>query len=77
MILAIADKNGAVGVHKQPVQTGEFAGKWISIWAIALFTGAGNQFQISSFDVDHSQRMTLGVGEIDVTIRRDSNSFGS
>src|SRR6266516_291925 len=77
MVFAVADENGSVSVHEDSVRPRQSALQRIAFRAVAAFASASHQFNGSFANVDHADAVTLGIGEIDLTIRRDADSFGS
>lgn len=77
MRFAVADEDAAVFVDEDAVESRHFALERVAIGAVAFFTGAGDQFEVTGFGVDHSDGMAFGVGEEDVSVRVDGDAFGA
>src|SRR5882672_10460355 len=72
---AVADENGAVGIHKDPVRPGELAFERVAGGAIAARAGAGDEGNGAAFHINHADDMILGIGEIDIAVGRNGEAF--
>ena len=75
MRLAVADVERAIGSRKQPVRTRELALQRIVFGTVASRAGAKDRRDRAAVEIDATNRVILGVGEIES--RPDSASpFG-
>src|SRR5207247_121167 len=77
MVFAIADENGSVCVHEDSVRPRQFAFQRIAIRAIAAFASARHQFNGSLPNIDHTDAMAFGIGEVAFSVRSNADSLRS
>ncbi len=77
MRLAVADEDAAVFVDEDAVEACHFALERVAVGSVAFFAGAGDEFEVAGFGVDHSDGMAFGVGEEDVSVGVDGDAFGA
>ena len=73
MSLAVSDENGSISVDKYAVGSCHRTDEGIAIRPVASFTCAGDEFHPACFLVNHPDRVTLGVGQIDISVRADAD----
>ena len=72
---AVADENRSVPVDKDAVRTRHLTRQRIAIRPVSFGAGSRYQFNRLLANVDHPDRMAFGVGQIDVAVRRDAQTF--
>src|SRR5262245_50669755 len=72
---AVADENRTVAVNEDAVRTRHLTRQWIAIRSISFGAGSCYQFNRLFANVNHPDRMAFGVGQIDVAVRRDAQTF--
>ena len=75
--LAVADVDAAVFVGVDAVGAGHFAFEGVGGGAVAFFAGAGDEFDVAGFGVDHADGVAFAVGEPDVALCVDGDAFGA
>src|SRR5687768_12545948 len=75
VIFRVADVNRVVGVDVDAMGAGEFTIVRRAVRAITLLSRAGDEVEVSGRDVDHADRVRLGVDEINVVVRTDRDAF--
>src|SRR2546426_142958 len=77
MCFGIANKDRAVAVNKDTVRTSELALEWIRVGTIAWGSCASNQVDGAIALVDFSDDVIFRIGEIDVAVGRNTETFRS
>ena len=77
MGFAVADIDAAVFVGVDAVGAGHFAFEGVGGGAVAFFAGAGDEFDVAGFGVDHADGVAFAVGEPDVALCVDGDAFGA
>jgi hypothetical protein len=74
---AVADVDATVFVGVDAVGAGHFAFEGVGGGAVAFFAGAGDEFDVAGFGVDHADGVAFAVGEPNVACGVDSDAFGA
>src|SRR5262245_51130507 len=72
---AVADENRTVAVNKDAVRTRHLTRQRIAIRSVSFGAGSRDQFNRIFSNVNHPDRMAFGVGQIDVAVWRDAQTF--
>src|SRR5262245_49262544 len=72
---AVADENRTVAVNKDAMRTRHLTRQRIAIRSVSFGPGSSDQFNRLFANVNHPDRMAFGVGQIDVAVRRDAQTF--
>src|SRR5262245_4945988 len=72
---AVADEDRAVAVNEDAVRTRHLARQRIAIRSVSFGAGSRDQFNCLFANVNHSDRMAFGVGQIDIAVWRDTQTF--
>src|SRR5215813_13458964 len=80
MSLAVADEDDVVAIDKNSVRPGHPASQRVAILTpvvrvAASLSRAGNQFNRHFTNINHSDRMAFGVGQINIAVWRDTQTF--
>lgn len=77
MVIAVSDEESSIGGDEYAVWSIETAISWAANGTVAFVTVADDGFDNFGLCPVDSNGMAFGVGEPDITIWRDGNSFGS
>lgn len=77
MVIAVSDEESSIGGDEYAVWSIESAISWAANGTVAFVTVADDGFDNFGLCPVDSNGMAFGVGEPDITIWRDGNSFGS
>src|SRR5262245_20314360 len=72
---AVADENRTVAVNKDAVRTRHLTGQRIAVRSVSLGAGSRDQFNRLFANVNHPDLMAFGVGQIDIAVRRGTQTF--
>src|SRR5262249_8036563 len=72
---AVADENRTVAVNKDAVRTRHLTRQRIAVRSVSFGAGSRDQFNRIFANVNHPDRMSFSVGQIDVAVRRDAQPF--
>src|SRR5258706_7794411 len=75
MRFAVPDKNTAVGIDEYSVGPVQLAAERITIGAVATFASAGDEFDCPGLHVYFPNRVTFGVGQIDIAVGTNAEAF--
>src|SRR5579862_9530356 len=77
MRLAITNVHHALAAHENTVRAGELALERIAVRAVAALAGANNGGDDTGFEVDATDRMAFGIGDIEAVIGSPRDAFGA
>jgi hypothetical protein len=77
MSFAVSDENSAIRINENTVWSRHLALQRVAILTIASLASASNEFQFSRLCIHHADRVTLTVGQPDVTLGIKRDPFGS
>ena len=75
MRFAVGDIDHTFAVDENAVRPRGLAMERIAIGAVAALAGADDGGDDAAFQIDAADRMALGVGNVDATVRRPGNTF--